>query len=94
MFCCGQESQSDSIRVTLHSVDFNTSAPFRCEVSTDKPYFHTVIKSAKMTVISEYLHLFSILHTVAINKPSLPRYDAERSSNKNKNLPLSIITLI
>ena len=37
-----------------------------------------------MTVISEYLHLFSIRHTAALIKPRLARYDAECSTNKTR----------
>ncbi len=37
--------------MTLNSVNFNTTATYRCEVSGDAPEFRTAIKSAVLTVI-------------------------------------------
>lgn len=45
------EQHSNSSRVTLNSVNFNTTATYRCEVSGDAPEFRTAIKSAVLTVI-------------------------------------------
>jgi len=44
-------TQSNSSRVVLKSVNFDTSATYRCEVSTDLPYFQTFHGHANMTVI-------------------------------------------
>lgn len=44
-------ARSNNSRVTLKSVNFNSSATFRCEVSADEPDFETVYRRANMTVI-------------------------------------------
>lgn len=48
--------RSNSSRVTLTSVNFNTSGTFRCEVSADAPDFQTVHKRANMTIFRAYIN--------------------------------------
>ncbi len=52
-----QLSKSNSSRVRLKSVNFNTTATFRCEVSADEPDFQTIQRRANMTVIRKYMML-------------------------------------
>ena len=52
-----QLAKSNSSRVRLKSVNFNTTATFRCEVSADEPDFQTIQRRANMTVIRKYMML-------------------------------------
>lgn len=52
--------RSNSSRVTLTSVNFNTSGTFRCEVSADAPDFQTVHKRANMTIFRAYINKYNV----------------------------------
>lgn len=55
-----QSAVSDERTVSLRPVTLNSSGSYKCEVSADKPSFHTVSKTANMLVVGEYqLKLFS-----------------------------------
>lgn len=45
---------SDKGRVLLQKVDFDSSGTYKCEVSAEKPDFHTKDTLAKMTVYGNY----------------------------------------
>lgn len=51
-----QISQSGQNKVVLRDVRWDLSGKYRCEVSTDLPYFHTQVVGAHMHVVGE-LHL-------------------------------------
>ena len=57
---CWQVTQSNSSRVVLQSINFDTSATYCCEVSTDLPYFQTYRGHGNLTVISEFFFPFSL----------------------------------
>ncbi|XP_033607840.1 uncharacterized protein LOC111865754 isoform X2 [Cryptotermes secundus] len=44
--------QSDMNKVTMISLQFNTSGNYKCEVSTEAPNFETVAQSSNMTVMA------------------------------------------
>lgn len=71
-----QLSKSNSSRVRLKSVNFNSTATFRCEVSADEPDFQTIQRRANMTVIRKYMMLSwrgSVSQCFAL--PCYPFYD-------------------
>lgn len=46
------ESNSDMNKVSLINVDFTSSGVYRCEVSTEAPYFDTVFSNSNMTILA------------------------------------------
>lgn len=51
-----QIKHSNMREVTLVNVSKNLTGKYRCEISADAPSFHTVIKTAEMSVVGEYIN--------------------------------------
>lgn len=63
---CMQVSRSGAQQVVLRGVSRGLSGRYRCEVSADAPFFHTVYKSANMRVVGKYMFVFFTLSNIII----------------------------